>query len=199
MEVHDLPLQTAKPRETKRPIAHDSANMSTTKESAKHVEIERSSPQNIDSRDPNVSDQIWTQLQADKAAAERASVSSNQAIQKQQEDLLLARALEAEKIKAHRELVQQNAKNDAEMNELKRVREVARLQKQNARIAHEKAMAELQRLRTIEENRKKEEKRVQSKLREMGVCSAGYRWIQQVGGYRCAGGFHFVTDKQLGL
>jgi len=44
---------------------------------------------------------------------------------------------------------------------------------------------------------KKKRKRIQQKLREMGVCEAGYEWIRDVGGWRCAGGSHFVTDHQL--
>ena len=50
-----------------------------------------------------------------------------------------------------------------------------------------------------EERRRKEEARVQHKLREMGVCVAGFRWIKQSSGYRCAGGSHFISNAALGI
>lgn len=53
----------------------------------------------------------------------------------------------------------------------------------------------------LEEERKKlqREEEIQQKLREMGVCPYGYRWIRQSRGYRCAGGTHFVTNDRLGI
>jgi hypothetical protein len=38
---------------------------------------------------------------------------------------------------------------------------------------------------------------VQEKLRKLGVCSNGYRWREVDGGYRCAGGSHFVGHDWL--
>jgi hypothetical protein len=38
---------------------------------------------------------------------------------------------------------------------------------------------------------------VQEKLRTMGVCCNGYEWREVVGGYRCAGGAHFVDHDRL--
>ena len=49
--------------------------------------------------------------------------------------------------------------------------------------------------RTREEEQ--EEKDVQKKLKEMGVCPLGFHWIKQDGGYRCEGGSHFVGNEQL--
>jgi hypothetical protein len=34
---------------------------------------------------------------------------------------------------------------------------------------------------------------IHEKLRKMGTCISGYEWIEQDGGYRCAGGGHFVA------
>lgn len=42
-----------------------------------------------------------------------------------------------------------------------------------------------------------DEASMQQKLREMGVCSAGYNWIKENGGWRCAGGSHWVSDHEL--
>ncbi|KAG0703411.1 hypothetical protein DFH29DRAFT_446497 [Suillus ampliporus] len=40
----------------------------------------------------------------------------------------------------------------------------------------------------------REEARVQQKLRQMGVCVAGFL----SGGYRCAAGGHYISDAELG-
>ena len=37
----------------------------------------------------------------------------------------------------------------------------------------------------------------QEKLRQMGRCCMGYKWLREGAGYRCAGGSHYVTDEQL--
>ncbi|KAK3320409.1 P-loop containing nucleoside triphosphate hydrolase protein [Cercophora scortea] len=50
-----------------------------------------------------------------------------------------------------------------------------------------------------EERRRKEEARIREKLALMGACPAGYAWIREgSGGYRCAGGSHWVSDAALG-
>lgn len=54
--------------------------------------------------------------------------------------------------------------------------------------------------RLLEEKKRKErEEAAKKKLQQMGVCPAGYQWIKQRGGYRCAGGSHWMSDGQLGL
>ncbi|EKM60605.1 uncharacterized protein PHACADRAFT_189732 [Phanerochaete carnosa HHB-10118-sp] len=45
----------------------------------------------------------------------------------------------------------------------------------------------------------KKEQRAQKKLKQMGLCSAGYEWVKQTGGYRCKGGSHWVSDSELGM
>jgi len=52
--------------------------------------------------------------------------------------------------------------------------------------------------RKLKEEKDKKKKALK-KLREMGLCPAGYEWLQEAGGWRCAGGSHFVTSEQLGL
>ncbi|KAL6827280.1 P-loop containing nucleoside triphosphate hydrolase protein [Trichoderma sp. SZMC 28015] len=42
-----------------------------------------------------------------------------------------------------------------------------------------------------------EEEKIQKSLREMGRCVAGYSWIRDGDGYRCAGGACYVSDKEL--
>lgn len=48
-----------------------------------------------------------------------------------------------------------------------------------------------------EEERRKKKAEQRRKLESRGLCPAGFHWIQQAGGYRCAGGSHFVSDAQL--
>lgn len=48
-----------------------------------------------------------------------------------------------------------------------------------------------------EESRRKREAEMRKKLEIMGVCPAGFNWIKQNEGYRCAGGSHFMSTEQL--
>lgn len=41
------------------------------------------------------------------------------------------------------------------------------------------------------------EERVQEALAKMDRCVAGFVWIRQAGGYRCAGGSHYVSDAEV--
>ncbi|KAH6622552.1 P-loop containing nucleoside triphosphate hydrolase protein [Chaetomium tenue] len=71
--------------------------------------------------------------------------------------------------------------------------------KQAAKTASDAARdAIVKRLLAEEEARKKAEE-ARRKLKEMGLCPAGYEWIQQVGGWRCAGGSHSVMAGEGGL
>jgi len=38
---------------------------------------------------------------------------------------------------------------------------------------------------------------IQKKLQKVGKCIAGFEWLKVKGGYRCAGGSHFVSDAKL--
>ena len=161
-------------------------------------------------RDPGVSDTVWNQLQADIAAreeAKRRAAEEEQRIQQEVEEaemktqiehtrkLALERALAAamENVEKQREAERQRA------IELQRQLEEARRREAEVRAARERAAAELKRKQLEEAERQKQEAVVQQKLRNIGICPAGFEWIKQTGGYRCAGGTHFVTDAQLGL
>ncbi|KAL4068441.1 P-loop containing nucleoside triphosphate hydrolase protein [Scleroderma yunnanense] len=75
----------------------------------------------------------------------------------------------------------------------------ARRRQEEARAARERAAAELRRRRQEEAERQRKMQEAQQRLRMMGVCVQGFPWIQQTGGWRCAGGAHFVSDGQLGI
>lgn len=155
-------------------------------------------PQPSDSRDAGVTDAIWSQLQADKAAEKVAQTQIVNAVAAAEE---ASRAAAAEAAALAEELARLAAKKvrDDHLQELKRQREEARLRELAAQRARDEAEDRVRRARAEVERARKEEARVQAKLRDIGVCVAGFRWTKQAGGYRCAGGAHFVTDGELGL
>lgn len=68
-------------------------------------------------------------------------------------------------------------------------------QLRQARDAEERRRVELE-LQRIAQARALEAKR-QAAVRVLGCCPMGYNWIKQSGGYRCAGGSHFLSDQQI--
>ena len=40
---------------------------------------------------------------------------------------------------------------------------------------------------------------IQERLKATGICAAGYAWHKEDGGYRCAGGAHFMSKAELGI
>ena len=201
------------------------ANAQTTEEPKTPTEFSEEPPHALapsSTRDAGVSDTLWNQLQADKVAQEcihleeskLIAAAEGKASRAAEEAATLGKELAAQKLKAERdtaalsrefdiqkakldeqaaasakELAEQREKaHNEELERIKRLQEAARLRELGAR--REKEMAE---------QRRKEEQAVQAKLRFMGVCPVGYQWIKQAGGYRCAGGSHYVSDQQLGI
>jgi hypothetical protein len=164
----------------------------------KHPEIAESSD-TPDQRDPGVSDAIWNQLQKDKKLAELRAHDMAQNLQKQEAAAKLAEEAKEEAEKLSLELKKKQAKDEAERMEILRQREEARIRELKAKEERDRIQRELERQRKKVEEERKREAKAQRKLREMGVCVAGFRWIKQGGGYRCAGGSHWVSDSQLGL
>ncbi|KAF8523922.1 P-loop containing nucleoside triphosphate hydrolase protein [Hysterangium stoloniferum] len=150
-----------------------------------------------DGRDPGVSDEIWRQLQIAKKQQEQADIAAENKLREIQDekegldkDMKMVQTAQAERL-----LKLAAAQDLAERAELMRQREEERLREHALRLAQAKREAEIAEL----ERQRREEARIQSKLREMGVCSAGFRWIKQPSGYRCAGGSHFASNEQLGI
>lgn len=48
-----------------------------------------------------------------------------------------------------------------------------------------------------EEERRRKEAALRAKLRMMGRCPAGFEWIKQSEGYRCAGGSHWLPNAEI--
>lgn len=130
-------------------------------------------------RDPGVSDAVWEQLERDKHA-------------------FVARERE------YKLRLEEQQKQEQKIKDLIRAEKAAADDKERREAEQRRIAAELERRRrdaelaAIEEQRKRE-RQAQRKLRELGPCPAGYRWIKQSVGYRCAGGSHFLGDAQLGL
>jgi len=152
-------------------------------------------------RDPGVSDAVWNALKAAIRAKEEVERNAKNAINLLAQTLAIQQKNEEIQKEELKKLQQKEAEaRDAnERAAILRERERARVKEEGARRAREKAAAEL-RAKMEEERRQRErEEKAQRKLRELGVCSAGFQWINMGNGYRCAGGMHFVSASQLGL
>jgi len=90
------------------------------------------------------------------------------------------------------EQLQQDRRAEEEREEeYQRLKEEARKASDAARERIVKRLAE-------EEMRRREEEERKRKLAALGICPAGYQWIKESsGGYRCAGGSHYLSDADL--
>jgi hypothetical protein len=152
----------------------------------------------LESRDDRVSDAIWNQLQHDKAAQEELQTrleSSELLVEQERECATAAAETSAKELDA----LAKQAAQEQESNEFKRRHEEMRLKHLTLLRAQEDAENRDRKIREEAQRKRKEEARVQTKLRQMGVCVAGFRWIKQDNGYRCAGGSHFVDNSALGI
>jgi hypothetical protein len=148
-----------------------------------------------DVRDAGVSDAIWKQLQQDKQAATAREVEAAR-LHAEMGRLQEAAAQEAKRVEAELAALEAAAIADAEA---KRAHEAMRIKRELERRAVEAEWAELERQRKAAEERWKKEQVAQQKLRQMGICPAGFQWIKQAHGYRCSAGGHFVSDEALGM
>ncbi|KAG8221423.1 P-loop containing nucleoside triphosphate hydrolase protein [Butyriboletus roseoflavus] len=177
-----IPFVQSPPSQVSRALAQ-------TADSSSHVE-----------RDPGVSDEDWNQLQADKRAAEEQKRRAKEEQDRLQRQLREAREAEerAKQRAAARERVKQQAAVDkVEQERVQRELEAARKREAEAKAARERVVAELKRKQQEEAQRQLRQQEIQRRLGRSGRCPMGYRWVQQLGGWRCEGGSHFVGDQQL--
>jgi len=146
-----------------------------------------------DGRDPGVTDAVWNELQAAKERAKQQAQIDEAAAKKLQRDIQQAKDALREQERIKKELAAAIAKDQAEKDEIKRKREAARLKALEAR----RKAAYLEEQRRRQEEERKKEARIQAALRTMGVCIAGFQWINVGSGYQCAGGSHFISNAQL--
>ncbi|KAG7098432.1 hypothetical protein E1B28_000384 [Marasmius oreades] len=152
-----------------------------------------------DERDQGVSDDVWNQLKRYKEAQlmkqreiEKAARDLENKRKEEEKARKLAAKL-AEEVRAAES--QRKEEEKARIQQLKARAEAARRQELKAKAERER----LEAIRKEQERQQREEVRAQRRLREMGVCVAGYQWVKESNGYRCRGGSHFVSDGQLGL
>ncbi|KAI9764838.1 MAG: hypothetical protein M1840_007984 [Geoglossum simile] len=142
-------------------------------------------------RDRGISDETWAQLQRDKADAE----THDQAYQ----TLLNHQSRSISEFKSQTQIPPTSQDENNEDDESRRLLEAQRIQKELECRAKEEELRELERKRKEMEAKRKKEAEAQKKLRKMGICCMGYRWIRQSGGWRCAGGTHWVSEGELVL
>lgn len=152
-----------------------------------------------DQRDAGVTDSVWHKLQRDKLAAEIAEQQEQERIERLEREIEENRIREEAEQARMAQIAAQRARDAAAEAERMRQLEAARLKVLEARKKREREEAALRAAREEEEKRRAQEAKAQAALRQMGVCVAGYRWIKQASGYRCAGGSHFVGNEALGI
>lgn len=144
-------------------------------------------------RDAGVSDAVWEQLQRDRQAEEEREEQFRE-LQKAARE-----ARDAARDKTVKRLLEEEArkKREEEATDAARLEEEARRKREEeaANAARDKIMKRL----LEEKARRKREEEARKKLKEWGVCPMGYNWIRQTGGWRCAGGSHWMAEGDLGL
>lgn len=153
----------------------------------------------IAQRDAGVSDAVWNQLQADIKAEEDAKRKAAEEERRLQQELQKAEKQKqaAQARAAALERAMAAAKDNLARAEIERQLEEARRREAEVRAARERAAAELRRKQQEEAEKKRMAEEMQRRLDYMGLCPAGFQWIRQGDGYRCAGGSHFMSHSQL--
>lgn len=151
-------------------------------------------------RDPGVSDEVWQQLQSNIAEesairqAEEMFLAAKEHEFRALRDAENARLEEVQRLEEQRRLADEKRRKEIEQQLREEKRRI-----EAALKAKREAEEKLRKMREEAEKKKQEDLAVQKKIRDMGICPAGYRWIKQRGGYRCGGGTHFISNSQLGI
>lgn len=112
------------------------------------------------------------------AAAEQAAAAQAAEEARKAEEALRQQAEAARQVRLQQELMQQA--------------------EEQARIAEERRRAEQEAAaRRLREEQARLEEARQQRLREVGPCPVGFRYIKCHGGYQCEGGGHFVSDAEV--
>ena len=202
-----LPRLTSKPPD---PIRNTTSKATRVKEKDPTPDVEEGEepqeasgdalPEHSVQRDPGVTDDIWLRLQANIAAEEAVKQEAQERLMAQDREIEAQQELERTKLEEMKRLKQLMLQAEREHRE-----ELERKHEEEKR----KALAALQARREAEEKRKRaleeaerkrrQEEVIQKKLKDLGVCPAGFRWIKDSNGYWCGGGSHFMSNSQLGI
>lgn len=156
-------------------------------------------------RDQGVADADWEELQK---AIDRSEEEELKKLEqnRQAEERASAEFAELERrrkeLEAEQERLRQKAEQEKREEERRRaLAELARKEAEAKRVRDEQQRLERERSARQEAERKAKEleERRQSKVRQIGLCEAGYAWYKVAGGYRCKGGTHYVSDQQIGF
>ena len=204
---HQLPAATATPIQarlekptmasTKQPAQSVSSQAYRPASPVPHHDTQAKTDETL--RDADVTDNVWERLQQDKAAAQAKEDEYKRLLEQEAALQNSIVATEERKTESMKDNIPQKATQPGADDEAKRRHEEARMRHELERRALEAELEILRRKQQEEEERRRKEREAQKKLRDMGVCCAGFRWIKQALGYRCAGGSHYVSNAQLGL
>ncbi|EED23738.1 conserved hypothetical protein [Talaromyces stipitatus ATCC 10500] len=191
-----LPLRTEYPNSPVINIPGQSSkpDAASNVEANKPVQSNLSHQNLISGRDAGVTDVIWRQLEKDKAMIEAKEKEYLRLMQEEKEQQRELQRREKEEGRVAREVEEAKQQKDEEG---KKRHEQARLLHEMERRKQEEIARELEKKRQALAEAQLKEQATQEKLRKMGVCVQGYRWIKQANGYRCAGGAHWVSNAQL--
>lgn len=82
---------------------------------------------------------------------------------------------------------------EKEVQQEKELQRLKRAQKDASDADRERLVREI----LAEEDRRRKAEAQKAKLQMMGICPAGFHWIKQDDGYRCAGGAHWVPIEAM--
>ncbi|KAF4831782.1 NFX1-type zinc finger-containing protein 1 [Colletotrichum siamense] len=158
------------------------------------VEEEVNNETRLVNRDDGVSDAEWAQLELDKRLREEKEEEYRVLMKAQ------TQATDAAREAILKSLLEEDAEKKAqeERDEERRRQIEVRRKKAAAEAAAAAAARDAIRNQMIKEERQRQkEEEERRKAAIIGQCCAGFEWIKQHGGYRCAGGSHFVTDAEI--
>ncbi|OKP09443.1 Stage V sporulation protein K [Penicillium subrubescens] len=169
----DEPITKVEPKTFTKAGATADVNPNTA------IEPEKQQQAALSDRDPDVSEEVWDQLRKDKATADT----------REMENLRVMKEVEEQKkkilrLKEEEELAAKEAQKAEADVALRRHHEQARLLHELERRRQEGIVTKLERQREALAEARRKEQANQEKLKTMGVCPVGYRWIKQSAGYR---------------
>ncbi|RFU29842.1 hypothetical protein B7463_g6507, partial [Scytalidium lignicola] len=177
-------------------MTQDSPNAPPNKAANDPEDTAESSPR----RGPGVSDNVWQQLQEiiakDRASseAEQSFIAAQQRELQAQETARIAILEEMRRLTEEKRIAQEKRRQEIEEELYKEKQRI-----EAALRAKREAEEKLRKAKKEAEKKKEQERMIQKKIKDMGVCPLGYKWYKVEEGYCCEGGGHFLSNTQLGI